>query len=165
MTTTKPQPLRRERSQSTERALKLWVVLARAFAAVEARARTDAARRGLTLAELGVLEALQHKGPLLLGELQAKLLVSSGGITYLVDRLQGRGLVRRRRSPDDRRACYVELTRAGARLIAAEFPGHARCIEQTMSGLGPREQREAIQLLRTLGLAAAEMEPCTAPEP
>jgi MarR family 2-MHQ and catechol resistance regulon transcriptional repressor len=148
-----------------ERALKLWIVLARAHAAVEAHARAHAAGHGLTLAEFGILEALYHKGPLLLGDLQKKLLVSSGGITYLVDRLEARGLVRRRRCPEDRRAWYAVLTRPGERLIAEIFPEHARCIERALAGLGAAEQREAIRLLRALGRHAAAQAPGQAAAP
>ena len=64
-----------------ETALKLWVVLSRAHTAIGAQAATAITRHGLSLAEFGILEALYHKGPMLLGELQRKLLVSSGGIT------------------------------------------------------------------------------------
>ncbi len=64
-----------------ETALKLWVVLSRAHTAIEAQAAADVTRHGLSLTEFGILEALYHKGPMLLGEIQRKLLVSSGGIT------------------------------------------------------------------------------------
>jgi MarR family 2-MHQ and catechol resistance regulon transcriptional repressor len=84
--------------------LKLWVVLSRAQAAIAAHVRDDVARHDLTLAEFGILEALHHKAPMLLGEVQKKILVSSGGITYLVDRLEKKGLVERRECPSDRRA-------------------------------------------------------------
>ncbi len=76
-----------DRDDGTDLALKLWVVLARSFRAVEAHAEADIARHELTLAEFGVLEALYHKGPLLLGDLQRRILVSSGGVTWLVNRL------------------------------------------------------------------------------
>src|SRR3989337_614738 len=72
-------------------ALKLWVVLARAHGAIEQRLQADVARYDLTLTEFGILEVLYHKGPLLLGEVQRRILVSSGGVTYLVDRLEGEG--------------------------------------------------------------------------
>ena len=98
-------------------ALKLWVVLARAHAAIEEHARAHAATHGLTLPEFGILEALYHKGQMLLGELQRKILVSSGGITYLVDRLEEKGLVERLECPDDRRARYAALTRQGDKLM------------------------------------------------
>ena len=87
--------------------LRLWVIFARAHTAVAARAQADVARHGLTIAEFGVMEALHHKGPLLLSELKAKILVSNAGVTYLVDRLEKRGLVERRRCERDRRAYYA----------------------------------------------------------
>ena len=141
------------------RALKLWVVLSRAFDAVQRQARADAARHGLTVAEFGILELLYHKGPTLLGEAQRKTLVSSGGITYLVDRLEERGLVRRERCPQDRRAWYASLTPAGERLVADIFPQHAERIRRAMAGLGAQEQAQATVLLRKLGLAAAAAAP------
>src|SRR5690349_14934177 len=76
-------------------ALRLWVILSRAHEAIARHAEADVARHGLTIAEFAIIEALHHVGPMLLGELQRKILVSSGGVTYLVDRLEHRGLVRR----------------------------------------------------------------------
>ncbi len=151
--------------EPTATALKLWIVLSRAHAAVLGRAQRDAARHGLTLAELGILEALYHKGPLLLGQVQRALLVSSGGTTFLVDRLEGKGLVERRDCPSDRRARYAALTPRGERLVRETFPAHAEAIRQALSGLAPAEQRQATALLRTLGRAAAEGEAAGAPAP
>lgn len=138
--------------------LKLWVVLSRAQAAIEAHARADVERHGLTLAEFGILEALLHKGPMLLGEVQKKILVSSGGITYLVDRLEKKGLVERQQCPTDRRARYAALTPEGESLIRRIFPEHARALEEALSGLEDDEKREATALLRKLGRHAAAAE-------
>jgi MarR family 2-MHQ and catechol resistance regulon transcriptional repressor len=141
------------------RPLKLWVVLARAYAAIERHIAADVAEHGLTVTEFGILEALHHKGPLLLGEIQRKVLVTSGGITYLVDRLVEKGLVRREASPTDRRARFAVLTPAGSRLIARIFPDHAERIRAVLDGLTAREQEEATDLLRRLGTGAAEHPP------
>lgn len=138
--------------------LKLWVVLSRAQAAIEAHARADVERHDLTLAEFGILEALHHKGPMLLGEVQKKILVSSGGITYLVDRLEKKGLVERQECPTDRRARYAALTPAGEELIRRTFPEHARALADALAGLDDDEKREAITLLRKLGKHAATIE-------
>ena len=135
--------------------LKLWVVLARAHAAITERTADDVARHDLTLAEFGVLEALYHKGPMLLGDVQKKVLVSSGGVTYLVDRLERRGLVRRTPCATDRRARYAELTDDGNALIERIFPEHVECIHEALAGLSVGEQSEAIELLKRLGLHAA----------
>lgn len=140
---------------ATSRALKLWVVLARAYSAIASEVEKDIGRHELTTTEFGILEALHHKGPLLLGEIQRKVLVTSGGITYLVDRLVAKGLVKREPSPDDRRARYAVLTPAGARLIGRIFPPHAQFLTEVMSTLTPEEQTVATTLLRKLGLSAA----------
>jgi MarR family 2-MHQ and catechol resistance regulon transcriptional repressor len=141
----------------TATALKLWVVLARASAAVGEVAKEDVERHGLTLAEFAILEALHHKGPLLLGEVQKRVLVSSGGITFLVDRLAKRGLVERLACPSDRRARYAVLTKRGTRLMREIFPEHAAAIREAMSGLGRNEQRELTELLKLLGKEAVRV--------
>ena len=144
-----------DKDTSQPAALKLFVVLSRAHNAINARLDSDIATHGLTPTEFGILEVLHHKGPQLLGEIQRKILVTSGGITYLVDRLVEKKLVKREQCPEDRRARYAVLTPAGDALIRGIFPAHARRIAQAMSGLTVREQQVAATLLRRLGLAAA----------
>jgi len=135
--------------------LRLWVIMSRAHAAIAAHASADVGRHGLTLAEFGILEALYHRGPMLLGEVQRRILVSSGGITFLVDRLTVKGLVERRTCQADRRARYAALTPAGTALVAKIFPEHAALLTQVMEGLTVNEQVAAADLLRALGLFAA----------
>lgn len=131
--------------------------MARAFAALERDLQGELASHGITPAEFGILEVLHHKGPLLLGEIQRKVLVTSGGITYLVDRMTEKGLVKRQECPGDRRARYAVLTASGAALIRRLFPLHAARIEALMSTLNAREQVQATALLRRLGVSAEEM--------
>jgi MarR family 2-MHQ and catechol resistance regulon transcriptional repressor len=149
-------PPANETDEAQTLSLRLWVALARAYNAVAARAEEDIARHDLTVGEFAVVEVLFHKGPMLLGEVQRRVLVSSGGITYLVDRLQRRGLVERRAHPDDRRARIAALTPEGAALVRRIFPEHAARIKEAMRGLGKQEKREAMRLLRTLAAGAGE---------
>jgi MarR family transcriptional regulator, 2-MHQ and catechol-resistance regulon repressor len=142
--------------KEVEQSLKLWVVLSRAFDAVQAHAAADIARHGLTITEFGVMEALYHKGPMLLGEVQRKILVTSGGVTYLVDRLAAKGLVERRRCDKDRRAYYAALTPEGEAVIREIFPQHAAAIDRALAGLDEAQKGQAIDLLRALGRYAAE---------
>lgn len=139
---------------AADTALKLFVVLSRAHRAVAEHARRDQERHGLGPTEFAVLEALYHKGPLLVGEVGARILLTSGSTTYVVDKLESRGLVTRRPCESDRRALYVELTREGRTTIKSIFPAHARAIEAAMAGLTRDEQETATELLKRLGLAA-----------
>ena len=140
---------------ATATALKLYVVLARAQRAIGERTQADLEPHGVSITEFAIMEALYTKGPLLLGEVQRKILVSSGGITFLVDKLTDRGLVERQMCPNDRRARYAALTRKGVALMREIFPRHAAAIRDAMSGLSQAEQKEAAALLKRLGLAAA----------
>jgi MarR family 2-MHQ and catechol resistance regulon transcriptional repressor len=135
-------------------ALRLWVILSRAHAAIADRAAADVSRHGLTLAEFAILEALYHRGPMLLGEVQRRILVSSGGITFLVDRLTAKGYVERRECPSDRRARYAALTEKGEALLRDIFPAHAAAIQGATAGLTVEEQAIAAELLKKLGLSA-----------
>lgn len=140
---------------ATAAALRLWVIMSRAHTAVAARAAADVQRHGLTLAEFGIIEALYHRGPMLLGEVQKRILVSSGGITFLVDRLAAKGLVERRNCETDRRARYAALTPQGTALVAEMFPNHAAVVKQAMEGISPEEQEQVADLLRDMGRRAA----------
>jgi MarR family 2-MHQ and catechol resistance regulon transcriptional repressor len=140
---------------AVEEAVRAYVKLMRAARAVTACLEHRLAAEGLTGTQLGVLEAILHKGPLTHRELGRKLLTSAGNMTDVVDKLEGRGLVRRVRDAEDRRQVRVELTRPGRALIERVFPRHATNIARAMHGLNKNQLHRLGSLLRTLGMAAA----------
>ncbi len=140
---------------STDLALATYVKLLRAVRAVTARVEPRLHRRGLTMTQLGVLEAVLHKGPLSQRELGRKLLTSAGNMTDVIDKLEARGMVARNRCPEDRRLVRIVLTEAGQRLIEDLFPRHAGDIANAMAGLDADELAKLGELLRRLGIAAS----------
>jgi MarR family transcriptional regulator, 2-MHQ and catechol-resistance regulon repressor len=139
-------------------ALRSWIVLARAYHTIVRAVSRDVARHGLTLGQFAVLEALYHRGPLPLGRIGALLLVTAGNITYVVDQLERRGLVKRERRRDDRRVVYASLTPQGTEMIDQIFPQHANFIVELFGVLTPDELRALRQLLKKLGLSVAARE-------
>jgi MarR family 2-MHQ and catechol resistance regulon transcriptional repressor len=117
------------------------------------------ARHGITLAEFGVLEALFHKGELRQGELQRQVLVTSGGVTWVVNRLVQRGLVRRRPCPDDRRSSFAVLAPKGKKFMAEHFTAHRDAISAATQCLTQTERDQAFALLRKLATAATMLVP------
>lgn len=116
----------------------------------------------LSMAGFGLLAALRRLGApyrCTAGQLADTILLSTGGITQRVDKLETAGLVRRDRDPVDRRVVYVELTDKGLALIdevaAAHFANEARML----SGLTQSEQAQLAKLLSRLehSLDLAEM--------
>lgn len=139
-----------------ELAVRSYVKLLRASRAVAAMVEPRLAAAGLTLTQLGVLEGILHKGPMTHRDLGRKVLTSAGNMTDLVDKLEARGLVLRVRAAGDRRQVRVELTPAGADLIQTLFPQHAGDIAAAMGGLNSEELSQLGDLLRKLGMAAAQ---------
>ncbi len=141
---------------AVEEAVRAYVKLMRASRSVSAQIEPALAARGLTPTQLGVLEALLHKGAMTHRDLGRKVLTSAGNMTDVVDKLARRGLVARLPDPADRRAVRVDLTGPGRALIEGLFPQHAAGIVRAMAGLSGAELRELGALLRRLGLAAGQ---------
>jgi len=74
-----------------EESFRLWIALARCYLTFSRELSVRVGEYGLTLPQFGVLEALHHLGPLALGELAEKLLVTGGNVTFVMDRLEEQG--------------------------------------------------------------------------
>jgi MarR family transcriptional regulator, 2-MHQ and catechol-resistance regulon repressor len=136
------------------RALNAFIKLSRAVDSVTAALKQALVEEGVTPAQLAVLEALLHLGPLSAGELGRALLRSNPNVSLVVDNLERDELVRRERSREDRRVVRVSLTAQGRRLIQRVFPAHARRIADLMGALASDEQDQLGKLCKKLGLAA-----------
>jgi MarR family 2-MHQ and catechol resistance regulon transcriptional repressor len=135
---------------------RLWLVIAKSYHALSLLAEQSIANTGLCLTDFVALEALLHKGPLTISEIQDKVRLASGSMTAAVDRLEKLGLVVRKSSPTDRRARVVHLTVEGKRLAASCFERHAGDLETLMSALSQKEKEQLYRSIKKLGLLAAK---------
>ena len=140
---------------SREAATRVWLVLWKAFRAIEQNAGRSVSALGLGHSDFAVLEVLLHKGPQPVNVIGQKVLLTSGSITAAVDRLQSRKLLRRTGDPTDGRSRIVQLTRTGRRLIERAFQKHAMDMEETMAVLRSGERTELVRLLKKVGMWAA----------
>jgi MarR family 2-MHQ and catechol resistance regulon transcriptional repressor len=143
-------------AERKEDSLDLYIALNRASQWINAHADRDIKQYGMNRTEFGVLELLFHKGPQPLQQIGGKVLMSSGNITYVVDKLEQKNLVKRRASLEDRRLIFAEITDAGKKLMEEVFPKHAEVIAQTVNGLTAEEKKIASKLLKKLGKYAEE---------
>ena len=103
--------------------------------------------------EFGVLIELRLAGPpyrMTPTQLHNRLLVTSGGMTGRIDRLQKRGLVCRTPDPEDRRSILVDLTERGLEVIEVVAHTHYRIMEHFTEGLTLEERDCLAGLLRKL---------------
>ena len=150
------EPAPRDWSAEEEQALRLWISLARCYVTFSRAVACKVAEYDLTAPQFGVLEALFHLGPLSLGELAEKLLVTGGNVTYVMDRLETQGLVVRERSGDDRRVVRAHLTTKGRATIDGVFPGHVDFVRGLVGGIGSEERDNLRDLLKKLGKGIAD---------
>ncbi|WP_219835550.1 MarR family winged helix-turn-helix transcriptional regulator [Paenibacillus sp. R14(2021)] len=141
-------------TKSSPNDLQLFITLSRAHQWVTAHVQKDIRRSGLNPTEFGVLELLYHKGEQPLQQIGEKILMTSGNITYVIDKLADKGLAQRKASSTDRRVIFAEITERGRQLLNDIFPPHAEAISKAVSGLTEEEREQAIKLLKKLGIAA-----------
>ncbi len=134
------------------RALNAYIKLLRSSQSVGARIARHKTVPGLNGSQFGALEALHHMGPLPQKTIGKKLLISKSNVVAIIDALEERGLVERRRDPEDRRIINVSITKDGHKFVERVFPIHVGTIVEEFSCLTAREQDELARLCRKLGL-------------
>ncbi|SDO54838.1 MarR family transcriptional regulator, 2-MHQ and catechol-resistance regulon repressor [Paenibacillus sp. yr247] len=143
-------------SDSRNDSLDLYIALSRASEWVNAHGDRDIRKHGLNRTEFGVLELLYHKGAQAIQQIGSKVLMSSGNITYVVDKLEKKEFVKRKTSTGDRRLIFAEITEKGKQFIEEVFPKHTEVIEKAVAGLTAEEKKVTSQLLKKLGRFAQE---------
>ncbi|MBP0580088.1 MarR family transcriptional regulator [Labrys sp. LIt4] len=111
------------------------------------------AAAGLQPGEFDVLATLRRSGePYMLSptRLYEAAMISSGGMTNRLDRLERAGLVERRPDPNDRRGKLIALTEAGKAVIDETIARHVANEERLLSVLTRTEQETLNGLLRKL---------------
>ena len=111
---------------------------------------------GLTAGDFIVLAGLRRSGKpyqLTPTALSRSMMVTSGGTTKRLDRLESRGLIRREDDPSDRRGTLVTLTRAGLATIDTVTSEHVQNEKQLVSKLSTNQRSALARLLRELLLA------------
>jgi MarR family 2-MHQ and catechol resistance regulon transcriptional repressor len=141
----------RKYGKKADLALGMWVKLVRATATFGKFSGDNIRSFGLTEPQFGVLECLGHLGPLTLGEISRKQLVSGGNITCVIDNLEKEGLVERQHSLKDRRTIVARLTSKGKKMFDDIFTQHARRIAEIAAVLNESEQQQLSILLKKLG--------------
>jgi DNA-binding MarR family transcriptional regulator len=110
-------------------------------------------RFGLQAGEFDVLATLRRSGPpyvLTPTALYEAAMISSGGMTSRLDRLERTDLVARRSHPSDRRGALVALTAKGLALIDEAVAAHVANERALLDELTPSEQTELYRLLGKL---------------
>lgn len=147
---------RAERPDVDARPMAVFGRLGRTRQLAESQMSATLDRFGLTLPSFDVLANLRRSGqpyrktP---SELAASSMLTSGGITFRLDRLEADGLIRRVPSDGDRRVMFAELTNTGFEVIDEVLGAHLATERKMLAKLTAKEQKQLGDLLRKLELS------------
>ncbi|MGY4689973.1 MarR family winged helix-turn-helix transcriptional regulator [Salibacterium sp. K-3] len=140
--------------ENQDLSLKTLVVLSKAYHSLEKSLAQDMKDHGLNPNAFAVLELLYHKGRQPIQHIGKRILITSGSMTYVIDKLEKQELLTRERCPNDRRVIYAVITEKGTDLMDEIFPKHAARIQELFSILTEGEKQQLIPMLKKLGTAA-----------
>jgi MarR family transcriptional regulator, 2-MHQ and catechol-resistance regulon repressor len=126
----------------------LWVRFLRFGLQSHKKLDDDLNKVGLTPPQFYVLATIGYAGGLPFGQIGAKMMVTVSNLTGIVDRLEEKKLVLRKRDEDDRRVVHVVLTEKGAKLYKSTLPLFEKSVSEIFAPLDSTQQKELSALLR-----------------
>jgi MarR family transcriptional regulator, 2-MHQ and catechol-resistance regulon repressor len=139
-------------SRKTGEALNSYIKLIRSAESLSSKINLELSEFGLTESQFGVLDALLHIGPMKHKEIGKKILKSGGNITMVINNLERRELVQRKRGEQDKRQFIIHLTSKGKSKILETLPHIAKSIKKHFEILNKEEQKELQMLCKMVGL-------------
>lgn len=134
----------------SQRGVTLWLALWRVSRDLERIAHQDIAALGLCLSDFAVLEVLLHRGPQRVNAIAETVMLTSGSMSTAIDRLEGRGLVRRSAHERDARVRVVDLTDEGRAFIEPAYDAHATTMDVCFDALSAAERADFLKALLKL---------------
>lgn len=134
--------------------LRLFRIWLKASKAVVTNIKNDIESHRINSENFMILELLYSKGPHPVQKISEVFSIPSGSITYVVDKLEKKGLVERQPNPNDRRASNVVLTTEGRALFDEIFPKHVATISENLSFISNEEKVLLADLLKKIGMGA-----------
>jgi MarR family 2-MHQ and catechol resistance regulon transcriptional repressor len=128
----------------------LWVRFLRFSLSSHKKLESDLDKLDLTPPQFYVLATIGYAGGLPFGEIGAKMMVTVSNLTGIVDRLEEKKLVTRKRDDNDRRVVHVVLTDKGAKVYKSTIPLFEKSISRIFSSLDKSQQKELSALFRKL---------------
>ncbi|MFP7484315.1 MarR family transcriptional regulator [Priestia filamentosa] len=124
-----------------------FLVLMQTSKAVHERMKEEMSKNKLNIMEFSVLEVLYQKGKQTIRQIGDYILVSSSSMTYVIDKLEQKGLLSRNTCQEDRRVIHVSLTHDGIELMKEIMLKHYKIVNDMFDSLNPDEAKTLVHLL------------------
>lgn len=130
--------------------LKILIALHRVVNAVDSKTAKLVKAYGLSLGQFAVLEALYHKGEMTVGQVQKKILSSTGTMPVIIKNLEKRQFISRKEDENDKRKRLLYITDKGRDIISKVFPKNKEIIIEYFKNMEIDEKKEFLRLMKSL---------------
>ena len=131
--------------------LSIYIGLSRTINSINRATNKVYLKYGLTSGQFAVLEVLYHKGDLSIGDVQKKILSTSGTIPIIIRNLITEGYISKTTDEKDKRMTILHITDKGRKLMDTVYPENEAVILAMMSVWEPQEQEQLIKYLHKFG--------------
>jgi len=138
-------PLNKKVPLEKDGAAKVMKSIRRIVRAIDMRSKKVSRETGLTIPQIVILQAVRELGEVTTAALAKHADLSPATTVTILDKLEGRGLVTRRRSAADRRIVHTALTDDGARILAGAPSLFGEDFSRQFAGLSHMDQQEIVE--------------------
>lgn len=130
--------------------LKILIALHRVVNAVDSKTAKLVKAYGFSLGQFAVLEALYHKGEMTVGQVQKKILSSTGTMPVIIKNLEKRQFISHKEDENDKRKRLLYITDKGRDIISKVFPKNKEIIIEYFKNMEIDEKKEFLRLMKKL---------------
>lgn len=127
-----------------------YLELMKTSKAVQEEMKSELISYSLSPTEFSVLEVILRNGRQTIHQIAKSILISSGTMTYVIDKLEKRNLLKRNPCPDDRRIIHMTLTQAGMNLMKDIMPKYDAFLNSMFNCLEHEESGQLMKLLKKI---------------
>ncbi|MCH4887174.1 MarR family transcriptional regulator [Acidaminobacter sp. JC074] len=131
--------------------IKFMIVLNKMMSSITHKMAPHFKALGIHETEFFVLFALDANGPMTIQEIGSKIDMTSGTMTYVIDKLEKKDYIKRVRCQEDRRRIYIELTDQGVDFWNEIISKHMIAMNDSFSHMTEDEMLQLIELMKKVG--------------
>jgi MarR family transcriptional regulator, 2-MHQ and catechol-resistance regulon repressor len=125
-----------------------FLLLMQTAKAVQERIRDEMSKNKLSITEFSVLEVLFYQGKQTIQQIGNRILISSGSMTYVIDKLEQKGIIKRNDCREDRRVIHITLTTEGMEMMENIMPKYQDMVDSFFEDLKSDESELLVNCLK-----------------
>jgi|SRR5690554_781885 len=137
-----------------KKALKTMIILFKAHQSLVEFIKKDIKDTGFDINEFSVFEVIYHKEKLKIKDIKEKVLIANSSLSYILNKLKEKALIKSEESTKDKRIKYISLTEKGKKKALEIFPKHYNNLKEILNVLDDKETNNLNKALKKVGFNA-----------